>query len=76
MPDQGMPKMSRSGMKPMRARPMPASEPSRPACGTIFCTQPPKKEKHELDDADEDHGRHADVPGHHGRVLLGHAPAP
>ena len=39
MPTSGRPKMSTSGMKPMSARPMPASDPSRPAWGTIFCTQ-------------------------------------
>ena len=30
---------------PIRPRPIPASDPSNPACGTIFCTHPPKNEK-------------------------------
>jgi hypothetical protein len=45
MPTIGVPNTSTSGMKPISARPMPAKEPSRPACGTTFCTHAPKKEK-------------------------------
>ena len=45
MPTMGAPKMSSNGMNPIRPRPIPAKEPRRPACGTTFCTQLPKKEK-------------------------------
>ena len=43
-----MPKMSTSGTNPMSARPIRASDPSSPACGTTFCTQRPQNESTSL----------------------------